>query len=344
MSSTASPAGPSKRQTFSSLRIRNYRLFFFGQLISMSGTWMQTVAQSILVLNLTHSGTVLGLTIGARFGPLFLFGPLGGVIADRMNKRRILYITQALSAALALAFGVLTQLGEMRIWIVYLLAAALGFVGVFDNPARQALIPELVPADQVRNAVTLNSVSANLARILGAATGGGIAAVLGLAVCFDLNAASFVAVLVMLVMLNTAEIQDRPSRPREKGELRAGLAYVRSKPDLLVPLIMVAVVGTLGLGIPGDPPPHRHLDLPRQRRDLRHDDRGHGRRCSDRRARVGDPQPRPQHRACRLPRSAGDWPSPRPRSPRPSRPNTPRWPSSATAASPSTPWPRRHCN
>jgi MFS family permease len=234
-----------RRKAFSSLAVRNYRLFFFGQLVSMSGTWMQTVAQSILVLQLTNSGTILGLTIGTRFAPLFLFGPMGGVIADRTNKRNVLYVTQALSGLLALIFGLLTEAGAMRIWIVFVLAAALGFVGVFDTPARQAFIPELVPRDQVRNAVTLNSVTANMARILGAAVGGGIAAALGLPLCFELNAASFLAVIITLALMTSSAITARPSRPRERGELRAGLAYVRTRPELVLPLIMVAVVGTL---------------------------------------------------------------------------------------------------
>ena len=236
---------PLGRKTFSSLAVRNYRLFFFGQLVSMSGTWMQTVAQAILVLQLTNSGTILGLAIGARFAPLFLFGPLGGVIADRANKRNVLFVTQALSGLLALLFGLLAGTGEMRIWVVFVLAAALGFVGVFDTPARQAFIPELVPGDQVRNAVTLNSISANMARILGAAVGGGIAAALGLPLCFELNAASFLAVIVTLALMTRSAIADLPSRPKQKGELRAGLAYVRTRPELVVPLIMVAVVGTL---------------------------------------------------------------------------------------------------
>ena len=233
------------RKAFSSLAIGNYRLYFIGQVVSLSGTWMQTVAQSILVLDLTHSGTLLGLTIGARFAPLLLFGPIGGVIADRANKRNILYVTQALSGLLALAFGVLTSAGLIRIWIVFVLAVALGMVNVFDTPARQAFIPELVPSSQVRNAVTLNSISANMARILGAAIGGGITAVLGLAFCFALNAASFLAVIVTIALMTDSAIAATPSRPREKGELRAGLTYVRTRPQILLPLIMVAVVGTL---------------------------------------------------------------------------------------------------
>ena len=140
----ASPARPAGRGTFSSLSSRNYRLYFFGQGVSVSGTWMQTVAQSFLVLQLTNSGTELGLATAARFVPIFLFGPWGGLVADRLDKRRLLFVTQTLSGLLALAFGILVGTHAIRMWMVYLLALGLGFVNVFDNPARQSLIPELV--------------------------------------------------------------------------------------------------------------------------------------------------------------------------------------------------------
>jgi MFS family permease len=231
--------------TFASLSTRNYRLFFTGQLVSVSGTWMQTVAQSFLVLQLTHSGTVLGLTTAARFGPMFLFGPWGGVIADRLDKRRVLYVTQALAGLIAAVFAILAGTHVINIPIVYLLAAALGFVNVFDNPARQSLISELVPPHQLSNAVTLNSVTINMARVFGAAFGGVIAARLGLALCFGVNALSFVAVLITLAMMATADIRYPPRAPREPGQLRAGLRYVRATPQLLLPLLMIAIVGTL---------------------------------------------------------------------------------------------------
>jgi len=229
----------------SSLSTRNYRYFFFGQIVSMSGTWMQTVAQSILVLQLTHSGSILGATIAARFAPMLVLGPWGGLVADRLSKRRILYVTQTLSGLVALAFGLLVGTHQITLWMIYLLALCLGFVNVFDNPARQALISELVPPEQLRNAVTLNSVTANMARVIGAAGGGGIAAVLGLALCFDLNAASFGAVLISLIAMGPAATGAPARRPHWKGELRAGFAHVRSHHELLIPLIMVAVVGTL---------------------------------------------------------------------------------------------------
>jgi MFS family permease len=233
------------RQMVSSLRQRNYRLFFSGQLVSVAGTWMQTVAQSFVVLDLTHSGTQLGLTTAARFLPMFLFGPVGGVFADRMDKRRVLYLTQTLAGLLAGAFAVLVGTGSLRLWTVYLLALALGLVNVFDNPARQAFISEMVTADDLANAVTLNSVAMNMARVFGAALGGVIAAAIGLALCFAVNALSFGAVLISLVAMRGSELFPAVRVPRRKRQVRAGLRYVRSTPELLIPLIMIAVIGTL---------------------------------------------------------------------------------------------------
>jgi MFS family permease len=229
----------------SSLRQWNYRLFFAGQLISVIGTWMQTVAQSFLVLDLTHSGTQLGLAIAARFLPVFLFGPLGGVFADRLDKQRVLYVTQTLQGLLAAVFSALIATGAIHMWIVYLLAVALGAVNVFDNPARQSFISEMVPPEDLANAVTLNSVAVNLARVFGAALGGVIAAAIGLSLCFACNAISFGAVLISLVAMRRGEL--RPARPiaRQRGQVRQGLAYVRSTPELLIPLVLIAVVGTL---------------------------------------------------------------------------------------------------
>src|SRR5580658_7899309 len=245
------PASPASRPRFqpgemiSSLRQRNYRLYFFGQLISVAGTWMQTVAQSFLVLDLTHSGSQLGLTTAARFLPVLLFGPAGGLFADRMDKRRVLYVTQTLSGLLAGAFAVLVATHSIRLWIIYLLAIALGFVNVFDNPARQSFISEMVPPADLPNAVTLNSVSMNMARVFGAALGGLLAAWIGLALCFACNAVSFGAVLISLVAMRKSELFPAKPVAKEKGQVRQGLRYVRSTPELLIPLVMIAVVGTL---------------------------------------------------------------------------------------------------
>src|SRR6202035_2191832 len=237
--------GLSPGQMVSSLRERNYRLFFFGQLVSVAGTWMQSVAQSFLVLDLTHSGTQLGLTSAARFLPLFLFGPIGGVFADRLDRQRVLYVTQTLSGLLAGVFAVTVGTHSIRLWIVYLLALALGFVNVFDNPARQSFISEMVSAKDLPNAVTLNSVAMNMARVFGAALGGVIAAAIGLALCFACNAISFAAVLISLAAMRKTELFPAKRVPRNKRQVREGLLYVRSTPELFIPLLMIAVIGTL---------------------------------------------------------------------------------------------------
>jgi MFS family permease len=229
----------------SSLRYRNYRFFFYGQLISVMGTWMQTVAQSFLVLSLTHSGTDLGLATAARFLPMLIFGPAGGLFADRRDKRRILYVTQAASGILAGIFAILTGTHLIQMWSVYVLALSLGMVNVFDNPARQSFISEMVPESELANAVTLNSVSVNLARVFGAAVGGILAAVLGLALCFGANALSFIAVIASLAAMNGALLYPAKPVKRLPGQIRQGLRYVRDSPELLVPLLLIALVGTL---------------------------------------------------------------------------------------------------
>jgi MFS family permease len=228
-----------------SLRNRNYRLYFFGQLVSMMGTWMQTVALAFLVLKLTGSGTDLGLATAARFVPIFVFGPFGGVIADRLDKRKVLYVTQTLSGLVAGVFAVLIGTHVITMWMVYLLALVLGGINVFDNPARQTFISEMVRPEELSNAITLNSVSMNMARVFGAALGGLFVAVLGLVACFGLNGVSFAAVLVSLLLMRSAELFPSQRARKERGQIRAGLRYVRQTPELLVPLIMITVVGTL---------------------------------------------------------------------------------------------------
>jgi MFS family permease len=233
------------RATFVSLATPNYRLFFIGQLISVMGNWMQTVAQSFLVLQLTHSGTALGLTVAARYAPVFLFGPWGGVIADRLDRRRMLYATQIAAAVLATVFAVLVGTDLIRLPMVYLLAIGFGFVNVFDNPARQSMISDLVSRENLSNAVLLNSITINAARIFGAASGGLVAASLGLALCFALNALSFVAVVITLALMAGAEIAHPPRAPRAPRQIRDGFRYVGRTPALLLPLLMVAIVGML---------------------------------------------------------------------------------------------------
>ena len=235
---------------FASLSSWNYSLYFWGQMVSLSGTWMQTVAQSFLVLDLTHSGTQLGLATGARFLPIVLFGPWGGVVADRLDRRKLCVVTQIISGLLALAFGLLVGVHAIEMWMVYVLAVCLGFVNAVDNPARQALIAELVPRDLMQNAVALNSIMVNIGRTAGSALGGLIAAAVGLALCFDLNAVSFGAVVLSLVLMKPSQIYAGIREPKEKRQVRAGMSYVRKQPELLVPLIMVAIVGALAWEFP----------------------------------------------------------------------------------------------
>jgi MFS family permease len=232
-------------ERFSALRIRDYRLFFIGQLVSVSGTWMQTVGQALLVLELTHSGTVLGLVIGVRFAPLLLLSPWAGVVADRQDRRRIMLVTQTCAGLLALSFGVLVSTDSMRLWIVYVLAGLLGVVNAFENPARQTMIGDLVQRQDLPNAVMLNSVLVNVGRTFGAMLGGLAASFIGLAACFYLNSASFVAVIATLLAMSYRPGPDRIRLSREPGQIRAGLRYARHERDILVPLVMIAVVGTL---------------------------------------------------------------------------------------------------
>ncbi len=179
-------------QTFSSLRVRNFRLYFTAQLISVSGTWMQSVAQAWLVLHLTGSGVDLGIVVGLQFLPMLLFGPFGGLVADRVDKRKLLFVTQSAGGFLALVLGILVVTDAVVLWQVYLLAALLGVVNLFDNPVRQTFMIEMVGRDDLPNAVSLNAVIMNGSRVVGPAIGGVIITVFGLGVCFFVNAASYV--------------------------------------------------------------------------------------------------------------------------------------------------------
>ncbi len=233
------------RRTFSSFAVPNYRRYALGQLVSLSGTWMQGVAQAWLVLRLTGSGTALGLVTALQFLPVLLLGAMGGVVADRFAKRRILVATQVAAGLLALTLGVLVATDRVELWMVYALAAGLGVVNAVDNPTRQTFVLEMVGPDQLTNAVSLNSVMVNLARVVGPAIAGVLIATLGLAPCFFLNAGSYLAVLVSLASMRSDELRPAPTQPRAKGQLREGLRYVRATPEVLWPLSMMAVVGTL---------------------------------------------------------------------------------------------------
>ena len=233
------------QETFSSLYIRNYRLYYIGQIISTSGTFMQSVAQSWLVLKLTNSGPALGLTTALQYLPILFLGPYGGVIADRFSKRKILFITQSVSGILALILGTLVATDLVRVWMVYILAFCLGIVTVFDNPTRQTFVMELVGPDHIRNAVTLYSTLINLARIIGPAIAAVLIAAFGLAPCFIINGFSYIAVDIMLGMMHTSELITSPPVPRSKGQLQEGIRYVLSTPILRTTLLMMAIIGTL---------------------------------------------------------------------------------------------------
>ncbi|MGH3436557.1 MAG: MFS transporter [Sciscionella sp.] len=225
---------------------RNYRLFAAGQVISITGTWAQRVAQDWLVLTLTHSGTAVGITTGLQFLPILLFSLWGGVIADRLPKRQILMATQAAMSALALILGVLVVTGQVQVWHVYALAFGLGLATALDNPTRQSFVTEMVGAADVPNAVALNSATFNVARVIGPAIAGFAIGLAGTGPIFLANAASYIAVLTGLAMMRDHELVISTRAPRARGQLREGVAYVGARPDLWVPLLLVAFVTTLG--------------------------------------------------------------------------------------------------
>jgi len=237
------------QRTFHSLRVRNYRLFFFSQLISLSGTWMQTTAQSWLVLDLTGKSTAgfaLGLMMALQFLPLLLFGVWGGVVADRLDKRRTLIWTQSSAAVLAVALWLIVLTGITQLWMIYVLAFLLGVVTVFDNPARQAFVIEMVGHDDVANAVGLNSAVFNGARLIGPAIAGISIHAIGISPSFLLNAVSFIPVVAALGAMRTRELVRHTHLPRSKGQVREGLRYVWQEPVLRSTLVLVTVVATFG--------------------------------------------------------------------------------------------------
>jgi MFS family permease len=233
------------RVTFQALAVPNYRRYIAGQSISLSGTWMQMAAQSWLVLTLMHSATALGVVVALQTLPILLFGPYGGVIADRVDKRRAMVLLQAAMSLQALALGLLTITGAVKVWEIGALAALLGVNTAFENPARQSFMLELVGPEHLRNAVSLNSVLVNVARTVGPALAGILIATVGEGVCFLFNAASFVAVIGSLMSMDRSALRPSPPAARAPGQMREGLRYVRRTPELAIPLLMMALVGML---------------------------------------------------------------------------------------------------
>jgi MFS family permease len=237
--------------TFSSLRVRNYRLFASGQLVSLVGTWMQRTGQEWLVLRLSHnSGSAAGITLGLQFLPLLLFAPVGGVLADRLPKRRTLYATQISMALLATALGLLVLSGAATLYEVYGFAFALGCATAIDNPTRQAFVGELVGNDQIANAVGLNSATFNGARLIGPGVAGVMIDAVGTGWVFLANAISFIAVLIGLAMMREQELFPAPRLARAKGQVREGFRYIAKRRELVIAIALVGVVGMLGLNFP----------------------------------------------------------------------------------------------
>jgi MFS family permease len=231
--------------TFSSLHTRNFRLFFFGQLVSNSGNWLTTVAISLLVLHRTGSGTDVGLLAACQFGPILLLSAWAGVVADRSDKRKLLYVTQSLEMAQSAVLAVLAFSHAAPLWSFYLTALAGGVLLSFDNPARRSFVNEMVGPTDVANAVTLYSAMVNLSRIAGPALGGLLIVTLGYGWCFTLDAVSYLVVLGALIAMHGEELHRTPGTPRARGQIREGVRYVWATPLLRTSFLMLLVVGTL---------------------------------------------------------------------------------------------------
>ena len=234
------------RSSFNSLEVPNYRRYFAGQVISLSGNWMQTVTALWLVLSLTNSGFAVGLTTALQFLPMLLFGAYGGLLADRMPKRRLLFITQTLMTIPAAGLFAVTATGVVTPWMVFLAVFAMGAVNAIDNPTRQSFVIEMVGPNKVVNAVSLNSVIIEVARIVGPAIAGVLIATAGVVPCFGLNLLTFGAMLAALWSMDPRALQAPPRAVRKRGAIREGLRHVRRTPELAVPLALMALVGTLG--------------------------------------------------------------------------------------------------
>jgi len=230
--------------TFRSLHVRNFRLFFSGQLISQIGNWLSMVALTLLVLKLTDDGVAIGFLAAAQFGPVLVIGAWAGLIADRSDKRKLLIIVQSIAMAQSFVLAALAFSGNPPLWSIYAVALVGGITVAFDNPARRAFVVEMVPEADMNNAVSLNSAAMTSSRIFGPALAGLLVITVGFGWAFLVDGLSYIAVLIGLAMMRKSELRPSPVAQRAKGQVRAGLRYARSIPDLWVPLVMMAVVGT----------------------------------------------------------------------------------------------------
>jgi MFS family permease len=232
-------------ETFQSLHIRNFRLFFMGQGISQVGNWLTLIAQTLLVLQLTDSGVALGALAAAQFGPVLLFGAFAGLVADRSDKRKLLITVQTFAMVQSLALATLAFQDHPPVWAIYVIAFFGGVATAFDNPARRSFVVEMVPEEQITNAVSLNSALMTGSRIVGPALGGILVVTVGFGWAFLLDGLSYLAVIASLRMIDPSKVRPAPVTPRGRGQVRAGLAYAWSIAELRVPLLMMAVIGTL---------------------------------------------------------------------------------------------------
>lgn len=231
--------------TFASLRVRNFRLFFVGQLISQVGNWLTLIAQTLLVLKLTDNGVALGGLAAAQFGPVLVLGPWAGLVADRSDKRRLLLIVQTMAMAQSFTLAALAFMHHPPVLGIYAVALVGGVTVAFDNPARRSFVVEMVPETNVTNAVSLNSALMTMSRVVGPAIAGLLVTTVGFGWCFLSDGLSYLAVLAALWMMRTEDLRRPPVTPKAKRQVRAGLRYARRTPELFVPLTMMAVVGTL---------------------------------------------------------------------------------------------------
>lgn len=231
------------RRTFAAFAIHNFRLYFGGQVVSVSGAWMQRVAQAWLVLEITGSGAAVGAVTAVQFLPILILATRGGLVADRMNKRRLLYLTQSLAATIALTLGVLVLTDIVELWMVFALALALGLVGSVDNPTRNSFVMEMVGRSRLANAVALNSVLVNTARVVGPAIGGLLIVTVGIGWCFVINAATYLVFITAISLMRGDDIERPEPERKQRGQLRDALRYVSRNPVLRATLVMSAVIG-----------------------------------------------------------------------------------------------------
>ena len=241
---------PPWKKTFDSLKVRNFRIFALSNLIAMTAMWMQRIAQDWLVLELSGSVAAVGITVALQFAPMLVFGLVGGVIVDRYPKRTLLMICQSVAVLTSASLAVLVLTGTVEVWHIYLAALLLGFVTVVDNPARQSFTGEMVGPFHLRNAISVNSSTFQVGALIGPAISGALLVAVGAGWSFALNALACAFVVVSLARLRSSELFRTPSMPRERGQLRAGIRYVSSKPAILYTIVIMGFLSVFGQNLP----------------------------------------------------------------------------------------------